>query len=346
MNFKFFLYKYRFFFGYIIIGILSLIIEIIFFKFLNGFSNRPIINSFCSVILGIIFSFWFNVRYNFKISKSKRNRSLIYFLVISFSSYLIQIFIINRFEIYMQYEKLRIITSGSIFWLAYLFHRKFSFRDFKKVGVAIYANGVEDLKTIFKKVENYPDFIHIDIVDETFSKNAKQVLTYKTEVVRGYWNSKFIEVHIMSKRPKKWILDIVQNVDRVIIHCNINESIEELLKLIRLNNCKTGIVVHEMDHIEIFEKYHYLIDSILVLSIENPGYSGQSFKMKALEIISKINKHKYRNQISLIVDGGINNKNISLVKSENIVSGSYVLNAEDPIKNIMILQTSSQYESI
>ena len=150
----------------------------------------------------------------------------------------------------------------------------------------------------------------------------------------------------MSKRPKKWILDIVQNVDRVIIHCNINESIEELLKLIRLNNCKTGIVVHEMDHIEIFEKYHYLIDSILVLSIENPGYSGQSFKMKALEIISKINKHKYRNQISLIVDGGINNKNISLVKSENIVSGSYVLNAEDPIKNIMILQTSSQYESI
>ena len=132
----------------------------------------------------------------------------------------------------------------------------------------------------------------------------------------------------------------------IIIHCNINESIEELLKLIRLNNCKTGIVVHEMDHIEIFEKYHYLIDSILVLSIENPGYSGQSFKMKALEIISKINKHKYRNQISLIVDGGINNKNISLVKSENIVSGSYVLNAEDPIKNIMILQTSSQYESI
>ena len=37
--------------------------------------------------------------------------------------------------------------------------------------------------------------------------------------------------------------------------------------------------------------------------------------------------------------------NISLIKSEKVVSGSYVLNDKDPIKNIMILQTSSQYES-
>ena len=68
--------------------------------------------------------------------------------------------------------------------------------------------------------------------------------------------------------------------------------------------------------------------------------------MKSLELITLINNHKYRNRITLNVDGGVNAKNIYLLKSENVVSGSYVLNAENSIKNIMILQTSSQYESI
>jgi len=286
------------------------------------------------------------VKYNFKISESKRNRSLLYFILISFFSYLIQIFLIDKFETQLSYEKLRFLTSGSMFWIAYLFHRKYSFKDFKKVGVAIYANGVENLEFIYDKIRTYPDFIHVDIVDETFNKESKEVLSYKTEVIKGYWNSKFIECHIMSKNPKKWIHEIIRNVDRIFIHCEINENVEELLKLIKENNCQAGIVIQNIDDLSVFEKYQNLIDSLLVLSIETPGYSGQSFKMDSLEIISKINNHKFRNRISLVVDGGVNNKNIPLIKSENIVSGSYVINSKDPIKNIMILQTSSQYESI
>ena len=346
MNYKLIKYKYRFFIGYVIIGFLSLVLEILFLNFFNILQNNQTLNSLISVILGIVFSFWFNVRYNFKISKSKRNMSLYYFLVISFSSYLIQIFLINKFETQLSYEKLRIITSGSFFWISYLFHRRFSFKDFKKVGVAIYANGVENLEFIYDKIKTYPDFIHVDIVDETFHKESKEVLAYKTEVIKAYWNSKFIECHVMSKNPKKWILEIIQNVDRIFIHCELNENIEELLNLIKKNNCQTGIVIQTIDDLRVFEKHHNLIDSLLVLSIETPGYSGQSFKMDSFETIYKINNHKFRNRISLVVDGGVNNKNIPLIKSENIVSGSYVINSKDSVKNIMILQTSSQYESI
>lgn len=346
MTYKYILYKYRFFTGYVLIGILSLIIEFTVLNFFNSFQNNQILNSFLSVIIGILFSFWCNARYNFKISKSKRNRSLIYFLIISLFSYLIQVFFIEKFQNQISYEKLRFLTSGSFFWIAYIFHRKFSFKDFKKVGVAIYSNGVENIESIYQKVKQYPDFIHIDIVDETFNKESEEVLSYKTEVIKGYWNSKFIECHIMSKNPKKWIHDVIQNVDRIFIHCEANENIEELLKLIKENNCQSGIVIQNIDQLRVFEKHNDLIDALLVLSIESPGYSGQSFKMDSLEIISKINNHKLRNQISLVVDGGVNNKNIPILKSENVVSGSYVINSKDPIKNIMILQTSSQYESI
>jgi ribulose-phosphate 3-epimerase len=346
MNYKYIIYKYRFFIGYVLIGVLSLIIEFTVLNFFNSFQNNQLLNSFLSVIIGILFSFWCNVRYNFKISKSKRNRSLIYFLIISLFSYLIQVFFIEKFQNQISYEKLRFITSGSFFWIAYIFHRKFSFKDFKKVGVAIYSNGVENIESIYQKVKKYPDFIHIDIVDETFNKEAKKGLSYKTEVIKGYWNTKFIECHIMSKNPKKWIDDIIQNVDRIFIHCELNENIEELLNLIKENNCQTGLVIQNIDQLSVYEKYHYIIDSLLVLSIETPGYSGQPFKIDSLETISKINNHKFRNRISLVVDGGVNNKNIPLIISENIVSGSYVINSKEPIKNIMILQTSSQYESI
>lgn len=346
MNKRFIVYKYRFFIGYILIGILSLVTEFLTFNLLEQYHDSQVLNSFLSVLLGILFSFWFNVRYNFKISKAKRNRSLIYFFFISISSYLIQLSFIDEFQNQFSYEKLRTITSGSLFWIAYLLHRKFSFKDFKKVGVAIYSNGVENIELIYQKVLDYPDFIHVDIVDETFNKKSKKTLTYKTEVIKGYWNSKFIECHIMSKYPKKWILEIIQNVDRIFIHCDINENVDEILKLINKNECQTGLVIHNIDDLSVFEKHHKLIDSVLILSIENPGYSGQSFKSDSFDLISKINNHKFRNKISLVVDGGVNNKNISMIRSENVVSGSYVINSEEPIDKIMILQTSSQYEPI
>lgn len=345
MKRKFLFYRYRFFYGYVVIGVFSLLIELILFNTLNGFFKNQLLNSFISVVLGIFISFWFNVKYNFKVSKIKRNRALLYFLIISLTSYLIQFFIIDKFKNYFSYEILRFIISGSFFWFAYLLHRSFSFRDYKQVGVAIYANGVENIKSIFDRIENYPDFIHVDIVDETINENTEKTLSFKSEVIRGYWNSKFIEIHIMSKTPKKWILETIDHVDCIFIHCDINENIEETLSFIKSKKVKTGIVIHEFKHIEIFEKYHDIIDNILILCIEKPGFSGQKFKIESLKLIEEINRNKYRDQITLTIDGGVNNENISLIKSEKVVSGSYVLNDKDPIKNIMILQTSSQYES-
>lgn len=346
MNYKFIYYKYRFFIGYIFIGVLSILIEIILYNFLSIYSGNEVLNSLFAVIIGILISFWLNIRYNFKVSKSKRNKALGYFVLISIFSYLIQIFFIKKIQVYLSYEISRILISGSMFWIAYFFHSKFSFKDFKKVGVAIYANGVEDINQIFNNISNFPDFIHIDIVDESVNKNSKEVLSYKAEVIKAFWNSKFIEAHIMSKTPKKWILDIIKHVDRIYIQVDINEDLNEILTYIKNNNCEAGLVLQNKKDIGFFEKHYKLIDSILILAIEKPGFSGQQFEMKSLELITLINNHKYRNRITLNVDGGVNAKNIYLLKSENVVSGSYVLNSENPIKNIMILQTSSQYESI
>ena len=344
MSFKLIKYKYRFFLGYILIGVISIFIELSLFNLINeGFGDK-LISSFLSVTTGVIISFWLNIKYNFKISPSKRNRALLYFVIISYTSYSLQAIFVNQVEELFSYEYARIIISGCLFWIAYIFHIKYSFKDFKKVGVAIYANGVENINEIFSKVENYPDFIHVDIVDKTINIKAENVLSYKTEVIKGFWNKKFIEVHIMSKSPKKWIEQIINNVNRIYIHTNIEEDLEDLLLLIKKNECEAGIVIQTENDLLSWEKHEKIIDSILVLAIKNPGYSGQKFEMDSLQLIDLINNHNLRKNISLNVDGGVTNITIPNIKSENIVSGSYVLNAKDPIRNIMILKTSSQYE--
>ena len=91
-------------------------------------------------------------------------------------------------------EASRFLIAGLFFILSYLLHRKFSFKEFKKVGVAIYADGVEDIKLIFDRISNISDFIHIDIVDKSFNPTCKDVKAYRAEVVRAYWQKKKIEV--------------------------------------------------------------------------------------------------------------------------------------------------------
>ena len=122
--------------------------------------------------------------------------------MISFSSYIFQI----NFKNFVQFDKLnyeqtRFLISGLFFIVAYFFHLKFSFKDTRKVGVAIYANGIEDVQKIYNKIGQYPDFIHVDIIDKTMNEGASETNLYQLKVVKAYWPNHEIHTHIMSKFP-------------------------------------------------------------------------------------------------------------------------------------------------
>ena len=99
----------------------------------------------------------------------------------------------------MNFEQSRLLISGGFFLIGYFFHIKFSFKDNRKVGVAIYANGYENLNKIYKMIGPYPDFIHVDIVDKTMNLNASDSNLSKLETVKAYWPKHEINTHIMSK---------------------------------------------------------------------------------------------------------------------------------------------------
>ena len=342
---KFYFYRYKFLIFYIIIGIFSISIELALYRISLLYGLSIFYSQFFSFTVGLIVAFYLNIKFNFNVSKPKRLVALVYFGLISCFSLIIQsLFKKNLLVLDLNVYESRYLVSGLFFFISYLLHRKFTFKDYKKVGVAIYADGIDDVDKIYSKIGNICDFVHVDIVDKTFNPNSENVKAYKAEVIKAYWKNKKIEVHIMSKTPLKWIKEVIPFVDVIYIHLNISEDIDSLINYIKNNNCNPGLVLSAGEDFNMLNKHLHKVKDVMLLAIENPGYSGQKFDLRTLELVNLLNNHKKRNNFNLCVDGGVNKDTIRRLDVDAVVSGSYVLNATNSIKNIMLLQTSGDYE--
>ena len=238
-----FWYRSRFLSLYIVIGFLSLLLELALRSQLIFLGVHIYLATIISFVMGILFAFFGNTYFNFRIPPARRNRALLYFIAISLLSGVLQWFASQFISgLKLEYNQSRILISGSLFMVAYFLHRRFSFRDFKQVGVAIYANGVEDLQNIHAKIGQYPDFIHVDIVDASFAQGAKDNKTYRMETIRALWPNREIHTHIMSKSPSRWIPEVLRYSDVVYIHWECDEHIETILKQIQKSGKKAGIL--------------------------------------------------------------------------------------------------------
>jgi pentose-5-phosphate-3-epimerase len=342
----FFIYKKKHLIIYIFIGILSLLIELGVRRLLIEIYNEESFLLHFSIFFGIIFAFYFNIKFNFNVPKLYLKRSLIYFFIICCSSYIFQYYI--KSKIYFgnfNFEQTRFLVSGIFFLIGYFFHIKFSFIDSRKVGVAIYANGYEDIKKIYEKIGLYPDFIHVDIIDKTMNKNASDTKLSKVEVVKAYWPNHQIHTHIMSTNPLSCLdKSIYKFSDIIYFHNEFLDNKAEVINEIKKHGKIPGLVLHSVNDYEDLENTVKDFNEVLVLSIEKCGVSGQNFNKKSFDLINKLNKLNQRKKFKVCVDGGVKSNLISKFTSERIVSGSDVLNNQNPKRQIMRLQTLSRYE--
>tara|TARA_B100000287_G_C20659962_1_gene789825 strand:- start:910 stop:1992 length:1083 start_codon:yes stop_codon:yes gene_type:complete len=339
------IYKFRFLFLYVVFGVISLFLEFVIRSYLIELKFTHLISTIISINCGIFFAFWLNVNYNFKIPLSRRNQALWYFIFISLFSAFLQRLIANIIDLsFLNYELQRLLVSSFMFVIAYALHRKLSFRDFKKVGIAIYANGVEDLASIHNKIGYFPDFIHVDIIDQTMKDDAEDVKTYKLETMRALWPNTQIQSHIMSYKPSIWLDQVVLHSDVIYVHAECEENVFNLFDLIKSNGKKAGLALTMGTSIKSVIKYLKLADYVLLLTIPSPGSSGQKFDSDGIIKIKEINALSFRRQFNLCIDGGVNEDIVNYLDAENIVSGSSVLNSQNPKNQIMRLQTISRYE--
>ncbi len=195
---------------------------------------------------------------------------------------------------------------------------------------ASFLNSKDVVKDLVKLNETDVDYIHLDIMDGKFVKNKTMPFSEMKNIYK--YTSKRLDVHLMVENPMTYIpLYASLNTEYITFHVEINNDIEECLKLIKSYSIKAGLAIKPDTKVSELVPYLPLLDMILVMSVE-PGFGGQTF---IEETVNKINEVKslldsYHSLAVISVDGGINDiTKVNCDKANILVAGSYIIKADN-----------------
>jgi len=171
------------------------------------------------------------------------------------------------------------------------------------------------------------DLVHVDVMDGHFVPN----LTIGPVVVDAVnkATTKPLDIHLMVEN-NSFFVDLFAEFEPEYISFHIEEEKHphRLIQKIRSLGIKPAIVLNPHTPPSSVEYLLQDLDMVLLMSV-NPGFGGQKFIdsviPKAKELKKLINKHNPNCLIE--VDGGVNDKNVSLLKEAGVdvvVAGSYV----------------------
>ncbi|WP_152632335.1 ribulose-phosphate 3-epimerase [Aliarcobacter butzleri] len=185
------------------------------------------------------------------------------------------------------------------------------------------------------------DVVHVDVMDGHFVPN----MTIGPVVVEPVAKvaSKPLDIHLMVEN-NTFFVDLFAPCKPLYIsfHIESEKHPHRLIQKIRSYGIKPAIVLNPHSRPQEIEYLLEDLDMVLLMSV-NPGFGGQKFipsvVEKAKELKELINK---RNPNCLIeVDGGVNDKNIEILKNAGVdivVAGSYVFGSDDYEKAIKSLK--------
>ncbi len=201
-----------------------------------------------------------------------------------------------------------------------------------KVSVSILKEKNNKEEVINKLLNTSADYIHLDIMDNTFTNNSSFDLNDFNIVNKKY------DIHIMSTDLSNQINKALKlNPEYISFHYESTKEVDKYINLIKQNNIKVGLAISPNTRLFKIKKYLDKIDMLLILSVI-PGLGGQKYINKVTKKIIKASKIKKNFIIN--VDGGINNQTISDIKDyvDIVVAGSYITDSDDYENKIMSLK--------
>lgn len=188
-------------------------------------------------------------------------------------------------------------------------------------------NIAEDLK---KLNDTDVDFIHLDIMDGKFVKNKTLPFSEMKNIYK--YTTKRLDVHLMVENPAKYIpLYAELNTEYITFHVEVDENIEENLKLIKSYSIKCGLAIKPDTKIKEIIPYLPYLDMILIMSVE-PGAGGQEFILASENRIKEIKAllDSYNLKTLISVDGGVNaTTKYRCQKADMLVAGSYIIKSDN-----------------
>ena len=191
--------------------------------------------------------------------------------------------------------------------------------DFSKLG--------EEIRQLCK---NGADMLHVDVMDGHFVPN----LTIGPVVIKDIKKSSTVplDVHLMMTNPLQYLQAFIDaGADRITLHIEMDDDIDDALDYLRQQGIKRGICLKPKTKAEDLIPYLDKIDFVLIMTVE-PGFGGQSFMTDQLKKISDVKKIIQNRPIDIEVDGGINDKTGALCVQNGadiLVAGNYIFKASD-----------------
>jgi ribulose-phosphate 3-epimerase len=151
------------------------------------------------------------------------------------------------------------------------------------------------------------EWLHLDIMDGHFVPN----ISFGPEVVRVVRpaaRKMEFDVHLMCAKPEILLEPFAKaGADRMTIHVELAERVNDLIWQIRKLGKKVGIAINPPTQIGVVEPFLKQVDLVLVMTV-NPGFGGQPFIHETLTKVQQV--AEWRRELNLDyrieVDGGIN----------------------------------------
>jgi len=130
-------------------------------------------------------------------------------------------------------------------------------------------------KSIQKLSATDADFIHVDFIDGKLYKGRKIPYRKLKKIFKS--TRKRLDVHLMVKKPKKYIRKFSSlNAANITFHIETDKNIEKNLELIHSFGIRAGLSISPDTDVSRLRPYLEKIDLILIMSVM-PGAGGQAF---------------------------------------------------------------------
>ena len=203
---------------------------------------------------------------------------------------------------------------------------------------ADFANLERDIRMLNK---SNCDWYHLDVMDGVFVPNISFGFPVMQAMARVA--EKPLDVHLMIVEPEKFVPQVKALGARVMnVHQEATIHLHRLLNQIRKEGMMSGVTLNPSTPVCMVEDVLQEADVVMLMSV-NPGFAGQKFIDETVEKVKRLREMIDRRNLNTLIeiDGGVSRDNARLLVDagvDELVAGSAVFKAADPVKEIDILK--------
>lgn len=210
---------------------------------------------------------------------------------------------------------------------------------------SILAANFTHLADEIRKVEEYVNYLHIDVMDGNFVPN----LTIGPPVIKSIRKitNLGLDVHLMVSNPENIVNAVIDaGADNITLHYESadKDMLNKMIEIIHSAGKTVGISLNPKTPAKVLENILPQIDRVLCMTVE-PGLGGQLFQDSMLDKIRTLSGmiKTINPNVSLQVDGGINKDTAPLVVEAGanlLVAGSAIFGNPNPALAIQEIKDS------